>query len=178
MLTEAQRDDVLMTVYLFGRHHRDPGQLLAVAEQQGAGDSVGEFQGVVAEEAGDQCPALVGVGGRSGGSPEGWHEQRGAVVVFGGPAEEVPDRVAGGPLGKPGVDVALAALGQRDAGVVEPTRRSEIPAVMHPLAELPTRPCLAPSPRGSVAVIWRTRRDLVGGTSRTVARDWLEEEGR
>jgi len=72
------------------------------------------------QEAGDQCPALVGVGGRAGRSPEGWHEQRGAVVVFGGPAQEVSDRVAGGPVGEPGVDVALVALGHRDAAVLEP----------------------------------------------------------
>jgi len=51
--TEAQRDDVIVTVYLLGRHHRDPRQLLAVAEQEGAGDPVGEFQGVIVEEAGD-----------------------------------------------------------------------------------------------------------------------------
>ena len=110
--TEAQRDDVIVTVYLFGGHYRDPGQLLAVAEQEGAGDPVGELQGVVVVEAGDQGPARVGFGGRSGRSPQGRHEQRGAVVVFGGPVEEVPNRVAGRALGKPGVDIALAALGR------------------------------------------------------------------
>jgi len=38
---------VVVAVDLVGGHDRDVGQLLAVAEQQGAGDSIGEVQGVV-----------------------------------------------------------------------------------------------------------------------------------
>src|SRR5680860_14575 len=124
--SEAQRHDdiVIVTVYLFGPHDGDPGQLLAVAQQQGTGDSVGEFQGVVVQETGDQCPALISVEGCSRRSREGRYEHRGAVVVFGGPAQEVPDGVAGGSVREPAVDVALTALGKRDASLIEPAQEA------------------------------------------------------
>src|SRR5664280_1654835 len=76
-------------------------QLLAVAEQEGAGDPVGELDGVVVQQPGDQRPAVLGAGGWSGRSAEAWHHQGGTVAVVGSPVEEVPHRVAAGPAGYP-----------------------------------------------------------------------------
>src|SRR5664280_841489 len=100
-------------------------QLLAVAEQEGAGDPVGELDGVVVQQPGDQRPAVLGAGGWSGRSAEAWHHQGGTVAVVGSPVEEVPHRVAGGSGGEPVVDVGLSALGQRDTPVVEPGEEAD-----------------------------------------------------
>ena len=114
----------MVTVYLFGGHHRDPGQLLAIAQQQGAGDPVGDLEGVVVQEALDQGPALISVEGCSGRSRDGRHEHDGAVVVFGGPAQEVPDGVTGWSVREPAVDVTVTAVGEGDATLMEPAQEA------------------------------------------------------
>ena len=127
MCSEAQRNDdvvVIVTVYLFGGHDGDPGQVLAVAHQQGTGDSVGELEGVVVQETSDQRPALISVEGCSGRSRDGRHEHDGAVVVLGGPAQEGPDGVTGWSVREPAVDVTLTAVGQRDATLIEPAQET------------------------------------------------------
>ena len=76
------------------------------------------------QEAGEQRPALVAVDGCSGRSAESRHQQCGAVVVFGCPAEEVSDLVAGGPVGEPVIAVGLSAFAERDALLVEPVQEA------------------------------------------------------
>ena len=122
MCSEAKGHDAVVAVDLVGGHDGDPGQVLAVAEQEGAGDSVGDVKGVVVQESGDQCPALVGIGGGAGHPAQWRHGQGGAVVVLGSPAQEVAGGVGGGSAAEPPVDVTLAAAGQRDALPVDPVQ--------------------------------------------------------
>ena len=116
--TEAQRDDVIVTVYLLGGHYRDPGQLLAVAEQEGAGDPVGELQvsswrrRAIRAQRVSGSVAVRSSPGPARAAPGQW---------WCSAAQSRKSRTgAGRALGKPGVDIALAALGQRGAGLVEP----------------------------------------------------------
>jgi hypothetical protein len=44
----------------------DAGELLGVEQHEAAGDAVGELEGVVVEQPGEDVPAGVGVGGGSG----------------------------------------------------------------------------------------------------------------
>src|ERR1019366_1726265 len=97
---------------LVGGDCGDPGQLLAVEQQQAPGDSVGEVDGVVVQQPGDQSPTLVLAGGLSGVVSQGGDQKRAGMAAAGGPAEEVADRVAGVAAGQPLVDVALAGLVQ------------------------------------------------------------------
>ena len=60
-LVVAQAQEYLRTLAadLLGGQGGDPGQVLAVEQQQGAGDPVGELEGVVVQESGDLGPACV-----------------------------------------------------------------------------------------------------------------------
>ncbi len=113
-----------MALDLVSGHDRDAGQVLAVAEQERAGDTVGVVEGVVMQEAGQQRPAVVAVDGCPGRPAKCGHQQRGAVVVFGGPAEEVPDRVAREPAGQPAVDVGLPGSAEGEPWLVEPVQEA------------------------------------------------------
>ena len=104
----------------------DPGQLLAVAQQQAAGDAVGQLQGVVVQEPGQEFPPLVGAGGRTVVTGAGGHAQPVGVAVVGGPGEEVSDvgrgRTGGG---EPGVQVARADLVQGGPAGAQPGQEGD-----------------------------------------------------
>ena len=71
-LAEAEKDLRAFGFDLVEGDRDDPGQLLAVEQQQGAGDAVGELDGVVVQEPGDLRPAFVVGGGRAGVAARGW----------------------------------------------------------------------------------------------------------
>ncbi len=73
---------------------------MAVEQQQGAADPVGELEVGVVQQSGEVVPAVVVAGGDAGIAPERGNVQRLAVVVFVGPAQELADLVGGRSAGQ------------------------------------------------------------------------------
>src|SRR5262249_60440874 len=73
VIAEADVHGAVPAGDLAGGHGGDPGQLLAVEQEQASGGAVGEVEGVVVQQPGGQGPALVLAGcgaaaaGRGGG---------------------------------------------------------------------------------------------------------------
>jgi hypothetical protein len=70
--SESEKDLRALSFDLVVGDRHDPGQVLAVEQQQCSGDPVGEFDGVVVQEPGDLGPPFVVVGGRAGVAARGW----------------------------------------------------------------------------------------------------------
>ena len=68
VLAEADEHVVAAVGDLIEGHGGDSGLLLAEQQQEAAGDPVDDGDAVVVQQRGDLCPALVGVGGESGGA--------------------------------------------------------------------------------------------------------------
>jgi hypothetical protein len=96
---------------------------LAVEQQQGAGDAVGEVEGLVVQEPADLGLAFVAGGGAGVAAGVGDRDRAG-VYGASGRLQEVPHPVAGWRgVGQVGVDVGLPQVGQCAVPVGEPVQQ-------------------------------------------------------
>jgi hypothetical protein len=92
---------------------------LAVEQQQRSGDPVGEIDGVVVREPGEQRGSFGLAGGGASLSAAGRDAQCLGVAASRGPVEEVADVVGGrAAAGQSEVDGVLVEIGQGGAAVV------------------------------------------------------------
>ncbi len=112
----------------------DGGGLLGVEQDEQPGDPVLGLEGVVMQQVPGLRPASFGIDDAGGARPPGGGKVQAGQLLVAGPADEVPGRaaLAGARRGRPLVEVALRAGGQREPACGQPVQErhggSDVPA--------------------------------------------------
>src|ERR1017187_1357097 len=112
----------------------DGGGLLSVEQEEQPGDPVPGLESVVMQQVPGLRPASFGIDDAGGASPPGGRKVQAGQLLVAGPADEVPGMaaLAGARRGRPLVEVALRAGGQREPACGQPVQErrggSDVPS--------------------------------------------------